>query len=57
MTRGEEDEKLDPEDDTIFAALRTLQPRELALFLGSIITSLVIWLIFLWVHRGAPSGI
>ena len=56
MTRAEEDEEIDPEDETIFAALRTLQFREVALFLGSIITSVVIWLIFLWVHRGAPSG-
>ncbi|MGI8423785.1 MAG: hypothetical protein ACR2NO_06705 [Chloroflexota bacterium] len=50
------DEVDDPEEETIFAGLRTLQTWELALFLGSIIVSLLIWLIFIWVHRGTPTS-
>ena len=50
------DEEEDPEEETIFTGLKTLEPWELALFFGAIITSLIIWLVFIWVHRATPAG-
>ena len=41
----------DPEDEPVHSGLKSLTPFELALFLGAIISSLVIWLVFIWVHR------
>ena len=41
----------DPEDEP--SGLKSLTPFELALFLGAIITSLIIWLLFIWAHRPA----
>ena len=54
--RSRREEEIDPDEETIFPGLRTIEPWELALFLGAIITSLLIWLVFIWVHRGAPVG-
>jgi len=54
--RSRRDEDIDPDEETIFQGLRTIEPWELALFLGAIITSLLIWLVFIWVHRGTPAG-
>lgn len=46
----------DPDEETIFTGLKTLRPFEVALFFGAIIGSLLIWLVFIWVHRGAPGA-
>ena len=50
-----DEEEADPEEETIFTGLKTLEPWEVALFFGAIITSLIIWLVFIWVHGGFPS--
>ena len=49
------DEVDDPDDETALSGLESLTPLELALFLGAMISSLLIWLVFIWVHRGAPA--
>ena len=41
----------DPEDEPVHSGLKSLTPFELALFLGAIGASVIIWLIFIWVHR------
>ena len=46
----------DPDEEPIFAGLRTLRAWEVALFLAAMIASLSIWLVFLWIHRGFPSA-
>ena len=47
-------ESPDPEDESIFAGWRTIQRWELALFLGTFIGALLIWNIFIYLHRGTP---
>jgi hypothetical protein len=49
------EDDVDPDDETVFPGLRTLRAWEVAIFLGAIIVSLLIWLIFIWVHRGGPG--
>ena len=49
--RRDRDEAADPDEETLFTGLKTLTPFEVALFFGAISLSLIIWLIFIWVHR------
>ena len=55
--RAADDDDYDPDEETVFSGLRTLRASEVALFLAAIITSLLIWLIFIWIHRGSPSAV
>ena len=49
--RRRDEEEIEADEETLFPGLRTIQAWEVALFLGAILVSLLIWLIFIWVHR------
>jgi hypothetical protein len=41
----------DPNDEPATSGLKSLTPFELALFLGAILASVIIWVIFILIHR------